>query len=51
MVELDLIHPDYGLARHKGYPTKQHLEALSRLGVSPIHRRSFAPVRRILEVD
>lgn len=48
MVELDARYPGYGLARHKGYPTRVHLEALSVLGVSPIHRVSFAPVRRLL---
>ena len=46
---LDREYPGYGLARHKGYPTAAHLEALGRLGVSAIHRRSFAPVRRLLE--
>ena len=49
MVALDRRYPGYGLARHKGYPTRAHLEALAGLGVSPIHRRSFAPVRRLLE--
>jgi ribonuclease HII len=49
MVELDQHHPGYGLARHKGYPTKVHLQALQELGISPIHRRSFAPVRRLLD--
>jgi len=48
MVELDRRYPGYGLARHKGYPTKVHLEALSELGVSEIHRRSFGPVRRMI---
>lgn len=48
MVEMESVYPGYGLARHKGYPTRQHLEALRRLGVSPIHRRSFAPVREML---
>lgn len=48
MVELDRQYPGYGLAKHKGYPTKQHLEALSELGVTPIHRRSYAPVKRLL---
>jgi ribonuclease HII len=48
MVEWDKRYPGYGLARHKGYPTKQHLEGLQNLGVTPIHRRSFAPVKRIL---
>jgi ribonuclease HII len=42
---LDRCYPGYGFARHKGYGTPQHLEALGRLGPSPIHRRSFAPVR------
>ena len=48
MVELDAEYPGYGLARHKGYPSKLHLEALRTLGVTPIHRRSYAPVRRLL---
>src|SRR5262245_15356010 len=45
MCELDRVHPGYGFAQHMGYSTKQHFEALTRLGPSPIHRRSFAPVR------
>lgn len=49
MVELDKIYPGYGLAKHKGYPTKFHVQALQELGVTPIHRRSFAPVKRLLE--
>ncbi len=44
MGRLDAEHPGYGFARHKGYPTREHLAALERLGPSPIHRRSFAPV-------
>jgi ribonuclease HII len=51
MVELDLVYPGYGLARHKGYPSRQHVEALQALGVTPIHRRSYAPVRRALGLD
>ena len=47
MVELHELYPDYGFARHKGYSTTQHLEALQRFGVCPIHRRSFAPVRSL----
>ncbi|MCL6416371.1 ribonuclease HII [Aestuariirhabdus sp. Z084] len=50
MIELDLEYPGYGIAKHKGYPTKAHLEALQKLGVTPSHRRSFGPVRRLLEV-
>ena len=49
MVIMDERYPGYGLAKHKGYPTRAHLEALQELGVSSIHRRSFAPVRRLLE--
>ncbi|WP_145004696.1 ribonuclease HII [Pseudomonas oryzihabitans] len=45
MQALDVLYPGYGLAGHKGYPTAEHLEALRRLGPTPIHRRSFAPVR------
>jgi len=49
MIELDSAYPGYGFARHKGYPTRQHIQALQELGVSAIHRRSYAPVRRLLE--
>lgn len=48
MLALDGRHPDYGFARHKGYPTREHLAALERLGPLPEHRRSFAPVKRQL---
>ena len=48
MVDYDDVYPDYGFRRHKGYPTPEHLRALSRGGPSPIHRRSFAPVRACL---
>lgn len=51
MVLLDEKFPGYGLARHKGYPSSAHVEAIEKLGVLPVHRRSFAPVRRILERD
>ena len=42
-------YPGYGFERHKGYPTVAHLQAMERLGVTEIHRRSFAPVRKFLE--
>lgn len=45
MVRLDESYPGYNLASHKGYATEEHVECLRRLGPSPIHRRSFAPVR------
>jgi len=47
MKELDKQYPGYGLAKHKGYPTKLHFQALQALGPSPIHRRSFAPVKNL----
>ena len=50
MVVLDREYPGYGFARHKGYPSPLHLQALQALGVTPIHRRSYAPVRRVLEL-
>jgi ribonuclease HII len=48
MCKLDAEHPGYGFSKHKGYPVREHRTALARLGASPIHRRSFAPVREIL---
>lgn len=51
MAELEVAHPGYGFARHKGYPTAEHFEALQRLGACPIHRRSFAPVRLALGLE
>jgi ribonuclease HII len=48
MRQMDLDHPGYGFAKHKGYPVKEHLKALREIGVCPEHRRSFAPVREIL---
>jgi len=46
MLELDRSYPEYGLARHKGYPTPAHLAVLRRIGPCPAHRRSFLPVRQ-----
>lgn len=48
MRELDRSYPGYGLATHKGYPTREHLEALRRLGPSPVHRRTFRPVAELI---
>jgi len=47
MVQLHALYPAYGFDSHKGYSTPQHLEALQRFGICPIHRRSFAPVRTL----
>lgn len=49
MAAFELQYPGYGIGGHKGYPTSVHLEALERLGPTPIHRRSFGPVRRAYE--
>ncbi len=49
MRELDGQYPGYGFAKHKGYPTREHMLALTELGVSPIHRVSFGPVKRLLQ--
>ena len=48
MIALDRDHPGYGFARHKGYGTPEHKETLARLGVCPIHRRSFKPIQLAL---
>lgn len=48
MMLLDETYPGYGLAKHKGYGTKAHIEALERLGPTPIHRESFGPVKRLI---
>ncbi len=49
MQEYDKIYPAYGFARNKGYGTKQHMDAIREAGITPIHRRSFAPVRVVQE--
>ncbi len=49
MLDLDKQYPGYGIAGHKGYPTKAHLNALKTLGPTPIYRRSFKPVRELVE--
>lgn len=48
MVALDRRHPGYGFAAHKGYHAPGHVQALQRLGPSPVHRRSWAPIRELL---
>ncbi|MCB1704696.1 MAG: ribonuclease HII [Halioglobus sp.] len=48
LVELESLYPGYGFAAHKGYPTAAHLQALQTLGVTPVHRRSFGPVKKLL---
>ncbi len=48
-LRLDLLYPGYGFAKHKGYPTPEHYEALRKLGACEEHRRSFDPVKRAIE--
>jgi ribonuclease HII len=48
MAELHLLYPEYNFLKHKGYPTEEHMNALRKYGPSPIHRRSFAPVRELI---
>ena len=48
MIALDKIYPEYGFAKHKGYPTKAHFEAIEKLGVIPGYRKSFKPVKKVL---
>ncbi len=48
MVAFDAIYPGFGFAKHKGYPTQWHRDALKKLGITPIHRRSYAPVKAFL---
>tara|TARA_R110002072_G_scaffold84388_10_gene191369 strand:+ start:173 stop:772 length:600 start_codon:yes stop_codon:yes gene_type:complete len=50
LIELESLYPGYGFAAHKGYPTAAHLQALQTLGVTPVHRRSFAPVKKLLSL-
>ncbi len=50
MDEYDKIYPQYGFKKHKGYPTREHLEALEKYGVLDIHRRSYKPVRDAMQM-
>ncbi|MBQ1512352.1 MAG: ribonuclease HII, partial [Erysipelotrichaceae bacterium] len=49
MEEYDRMYPEYEFAKHKGYPTKRHLELLERYGVLPIYRKSYRPVAKLIE--
>ena len=51
MIEFDSLYPGYGFSRNKGYATGEHLSNLKQLGPCPIHRKSFRPVRELLEKD
>lgn len=49
MTEYDALFPGYGFAKNAGYGTKEHLTALTKLGISPIHRRSFEPIKSMID--
>ena len=51
MTELDDQYPEYGFAGHKGYGTRQHLDALKQFGATPFHRQSFRPVAELNQMD
>lgn len=51
MIEMDKLFPHYGFKKHKGYPTKEHLEALKTYGPTPIHRKTYQPVKELLHKD
>jgi len=48
MIQLDKQYPEYGFAKHKGYPTKEHLAALKKHGITPYHRRTYEPVKSMM---
>lgn len=50
MKKLDKMYPQYGLAKHKGYPTKAHIEALNKYGLQDFYRRSYGPVKKLEEI-
>lgn len=49
MLEMDELFPQYGFKKHKGYPTKDHIKAIEQYGISPIHRKTFEPIKSILK--
>lgn len=51
MLEMEKLYPGYGFAKHKGYPTKEHITALEKLGLCEIHRKSFSPCKQFSTAD
>ena len=49
MLEMDKVFPEYGFKNHKGYGTKEHLEAIQKYGITPIHRKTYEPVKSMLK--
>ena len=48
MIDYDKLYPEYGYAKHKGYPTAAHLQAIEQFGILPMHRKSFAPIKTMI---
>lgn len=51
MMEMDKLFPQYGFAKHKGYPTKEHIDAIKTFGILPIHRKTYQPIKSMLQKD
>lgn len=51
MMEMDKLFPLYGFAKHKGYPTKEHVDAIKAYGITPIHRKTYEPIKSIIKKD
>ena len=51
MMEMDKLFPLYGFAKHKGYPTKEHVDAIKAYGITPIHRNTYEPIKSIIKKD
>lgn len=51
MLEMDKLFPMYGFKQHKGYPTKEHIEAIKTYGITPIHRKTYEPIKSMLKKD
>ena len=51
MIEMDKVFPRYGFKQHKGYPTKQHIEALKKYGYTPIHRKTYEPIKSMIKEE
>ncbi|MDY0074372.1 MAG: ribonuclease HII [Acholeplasmataceae bacterium] len=48
MIEMDKLFPNYGFAKHKGYPTREHIDAIKTYGITPIHRKTYEPIKSML---
>ena len=49
MVDFDKVYPEYGFGNHKGYGTKSHMASINNYGITPLHRKSFEPVKSMIQ--